>query len=131
MYFETFQNSCKYRKPGYDIDHQPVDTCRHKENTPPGSSWGTCDIRYCPMFTADFERPMNRGDVIRAMDNEALANFLAKVMDEATRQAIEIAGIHPAAAAYACNTLGRNLELLKTYLDSQANCHIPSKKKEA
>lgn len=125
MYFETFQDSCKYRKPGYDIDRQPVDTCHHKENTPPGSSWGTCDIRYCPMFTADFERPMNRGDVIRAMDNEALAAFLAKVMDEAAKQTIQLANLPPASASDSFNRLCHNVERLKTYLDSQANCHIP------
>lgn len=31
---------CKHRKPGYDIDRQVIDTCRHPDNTPVGCSWG-------------------------------------------------------------------------------------------
>lgn len=125
MYFETFQKCCKHRCPGFDRDHQLIDTCRHKENTPPGSSWGMCDIRCCPMVRAELSDPMTRGDVIRSLDNETMAIFLAQLMDEAATQTIKIANLPPADKVDARRKLCQNIENLKKHLDAPAAWHLP------
>lgn len=125
MYFETFQKSCKHRAPGYSRDHQLLDTCRHKENTPPGASWGMCDIRCCPMVKAELSNPMTRGDVIRTLDNEAMASFLGRLIDEIAIQTIKKAGLPPSAVVDSYIKLCHDTEALERYLDSPADIHLP------
>ena len=48
--FPVLAGLCKHRKPGYDRDHQLVDTCRRPNNTPTGCSWGDCRPAVCPVW---------------------------------------------------------------------------------
>lgn len=54
-FFDAIRNNCKHEHPGYNEDHQLEYTCRHKDNTPPGSSWGVCDEAHCPIMKQHME----------------------------------------------------------------------------
>lgn len=70
MDFKTLRENCKHEHPGYNDDHQLEFTCRHKDNTPPGHSWGPCDEAHCPILKSKKRVVVIIGE--KRIDTEAL-----------------------------------------------------------
>lgn len=56
--FGTLACVCKYSHWAYDENHETIQACNHKNNNPPGHSWGECREKDCPLLKSKMQKPL-------------------------------------------------------------------------